>query len=178
MRRYDAPSNDAKSLSPHQSCVDCIIATCGCNFGEGQRYKQQPPTAGNCGRCRSRESASCRNHQIGHDDSVALPKPARARHRHSRSDMKMMGTTDLRRMQPKSSARANDLGAQNAVGLWLRWSEPEAGLAAKCARPGFSAIDRTSDRKKRNPPCGAASAVGGSSFPRSGDANGQSTAAV
>jgi hypothetical protein len=35
-RRYDGPSNDLEPLSPHQSYPDCIIATRGYDFREGQ----------------------------------------------------------------------------------------------------------------------------------------------
>ena len=36
MRRYDDPYNDLGPSSPHQSCPDCIIATQGYDFREGQ----------------------------------------------------------------------------------------------------------------------------------------------
>src|SRR6266446_7235617 len=36
MRRKDDPSNDLGSSSSHQSCPDCIIATRGNDFREGQ----------------------------------------------------------------------------------------------------------------------------------------------
>src|SRR5437660_2146626 len=36
MRRYDDPYNDLGPSSPHQSCPDCIIATRGYDFREGQ----------------------------------------------------------------------------------------------------------------------------------------------
>src|SRR5262249_48625896 len=35
-RRYDEPSNHLGPSSSHQFCQDCIIATRGCNFQEGQ----------------------------------------------------------------------------------------------------------------------------------------------
>jgi hypothetical protein len=35
-RRHDEPFNDLGSSSPHQSCPDCIIATRGCDFRDGQ----------------------------------------------------------------------------------------------------------------------------------------------
>jgi hypothetical protein len=38
MRRYDDPYNDLGPSSPHQSCPDCIIATRGYDFREGQVY--------------------------------------------------------------------------------------------------------------------------------------------
>ena len=36
MRRYDDLYNDLGPSSPHQSCPDCIIATQGYDFREGQ----------------------------------------------------------------------------------------------------------------------------------------------
>src|SRR5262249_31616107 len=35
-RRYDEPSNDLGLSYPSQSCADCITATCGYDFREGQ----------------------------------------------------------------------------------------------------------------------------------------------
>src|SRR6266478_2154810 len=40
MRRYDDPSNDLGPSSPHQSCPDCIIATRGYDFREGQEARR------------------------------------------------------------------------------------------------------------------------------------------
>src|SRR5256885_11520706 len=37
-RRYDGPSNDLGPSLPYQSCQDCIIATRGYDFREGQVY--------------------------------------------------------------------------------------------------------------------------------------------
>jgi hypothetical protein len=39
-RRYDGPSNELGPLSSHQSCSDCIIATPGYDFREGQGLKK------------------------------------------------------------------------------------------------------------------------------------------
>jgi hypothetical protein len=36
-RRDDAPSNDLGPSSPHKSCPDYIIATCGYDFQDGQQ---------------------------------------------------------------------------------------------------------------------------------------------
>jgi hypothetical protein len=36
MPRYDEPFSDPELSSPHQSCPDCIIATRGYDFWEGQ----------------------------------------------------------------------------------------------------------------------------------------------
>ena len=42
-RRDDAPSNDLGPSSPHKSCPDCIIATCGYDFRDGQGARLQAP---------------------------------------------------------------------------------------------------------------------------------------
>ncbi len=39
-RRYDEPSNDLGPSPSHQSCPDCIIATRGYDFREGQVLQQ------------------------------------------------------------------------------------------------------------------------------------------
>ena len=41
-RRDDAPSNELGPSSPHKSCPDCIIATCGYDFQQGQALLTQP----------------------------------------------------------------------------------------------------------------------------------------
>jgi hypothetical protein len=44
MRRYGEPSKDQERLWPHQFCSDCIIATRGYDFREGQVHHSQAPS--------------------------------------------------------------------------------------------------------------------------------------
>ncbi len=44
--RYDALSNDAETSSQRLFCPDCIIATPGYDFREGQYYESRPFDAG------------------------------------------------------------------------------------------------------------------------------------